>query len=154
MGKSPRRGKGGDGTGGFTILEAMMAATVMLFAISTSITTMQRAFQSIDSARNLTVAAQILQMEKEKMRMCNWATVTAYPASPTLLTLDPSFTSNPKIGTRFTVERSASIVAGSPNLLQLTYTISWRNYDGRLLARSNSTYYSRYGIYDYLYNTT
>ena len=58
---------GGAGRG-FTIVEVMMAAIVMAFAITTSITTMQRAFLAIDAARGVTYAGQIMQSELEKMR--------------------------------------------------------------------------------------
>ena len=49
------------GRGGFTIVEVMAAAVVMALAITTSITTLQRGFLALDSARNLTMAGQILQ---------------------------------------------------------------------------------------------
>ena len=148
-GAAPRRHRR---SGGFTILEVMMAATVMAFAITTSITTMQRAFAALDTARNLTIAGQIMVCEMEKIRMLDWTTVSAYPSSATV-TIDSSFTSNSKIGNRFTLTRTTA-TAGSSNMLQITLTISWNNYDGRTLTRSYMTYYARYGIHDYLYNTS
>lgn len=39
----------------------MVASTVMALAITTAITTMQQAFLALDSARNITLAGQILQ---------------------------------------------------------------------------------------------
>jgi len=139
---------------GFTIFEAMMAAAIMSLAIATSITTMQRAFLSLDTARNLTIAGQIMANEVEKMRMADWTTVSAYAAGPTTITIDSSFTSVASIGSRMALSRSAATVGGNANLLQLTYTITWNSYDGRPISRSYSTYYSRYGIHDYLYTTT
>ncbi len=136
----------------FTILEVMMAASVLVLAIATSITTMQRGFATLDTARNLTLAGQIMVCEMEKIRMLDWATVSAYPASATV-TVDSSFTSNVKIGSRFTVTRAVA-TAGSADMLQITLTISWRNFDGRSLSRSYMTYYAHYGIHDYLYNTS
>lgn len=138
----------------FTILEVMMAACVMALAITTSITTMQRGFATLDSARNLTLAGQIMVCEMEKVRMLDWATVNGsdYLGSHAV-TVDSSFTSVPKIANRFTLTREVA-TAGSADMLQITLTISWKNYDGRTLTRSYMTYYAHYGIHDYLYNTS
>ena len=132
---------------GFTIAEVMMAAIVMAFAITTSITTMQRAFLSVDAARGITYAAQIMQTELEKMRLQNWTTVSAYPSSATTVTIDSSFTSNAYIGNRFTLTRTATTVHSG--MIKVTLTISWNAYDGHNLQRSYSTYYGQNGLYDY-----
>lgn len=131
-----------------------MSAAILALAIGTSITTLQRAFLSLDTARNLTLAGQIMANEMEKMRMSDWTTVSGYPTGPTTVTVDSSFTSNPTIATRLALSRSVSTVGGNANMLQLTYTITWNSYDRRTISRSNTTYYSRYGIYGYLYTTT
>lgn len=60
----------------------MFAAGVMALTITTSITTMQSALLALDSARNITIAGQIIQGELERMRRKNWAeVVAAYPAT-------------------------------------------------------------------------
>lgn len=139
---------------GFTILEVMLATTIMAFAISTSILTLQSAFLSVDTARNITLARQIMMTEMEKMRLGDWATVSGYPVAATTVLVDPNFTDNPRIGNRFTLTRTVSLVGGDANLLQLTYTASWKGYNRHAHSRSYTTYYARYGIRDYLYNTT
>jgi hypothetical protein len=142
---------------GFTIAEVMVAAIVMAFAITTSITTMQRAFLAIDTARNLTLAGQIMVSEMERTRMLNWTDVSAFALSPTetTLTLDTVFTNNPQIGSRFTLKRVVTLPdASNTNIRQITLTITWSGYDGRTHSRSYTTHYARFGIHDYLYNTT
>ncbi len=142
---------------GFTIAEVMMAAAVMALAISTSITTMQRAFLALDTSRNLTLAGQIMVSEMEGIRMLSWTEVEAYELSPTVttLTLDAAFTSNPQIGNRFAMTRTVTLPdEANPNIRQITLTVTWRGYDGRELSRSYTTQYARYGIHDYLYNTS
>ncbi len=129
----------------------MMAAMVMAFAITTSITTMQRGFLALDTARNITIAGQIMQSEFEKMRLVPWATVDAYAASTDPLEVDASFTSNSFIGTRFAMARTVTAVRA--NMKQITLTVTWRNYDGRLISRSYSSYYGQNGLYDYFYNS-
>lgn len=138
---------------GFTIVEVMMAAIVMAFAITTSIVTLQRGFLSIDTARNLVIAGQIMQSEIEKMRVSPWSstvTVTGivdYTNTFPALNIDPVFTANTFIGDRFTLTRTME--NPKPDLRQITLTITWRNYDGRTLSRSYTTYYARYGLYDF-----
>ena len=134
----------------FTIVEVMVAACVMAFAITTAITVMQRAFLSLDTARNLTVASQIMVAELEKVRMQSWTTVSAYPSSSSL-SIDSRFENIPNVSSRFSLSRA--VVSPATNLLQITFTVTWRNFDGRQLTRSYSTYYARYGIHDFLYNS-
>jgi type II secretory pathway pseudopilin PulG len=135
---------------GFTILEVGMAAAVLAMALATSITVLQRAYLMMDTARNLTLAGQIMVTEIEKLRMQDYSALPAAGASDTV-TIDSTFTSNPKIADRFTVMRTASEPV--TDIRQITYSISWKSYDGRLISRSYTTYYARYGIHDYLYNT-
>ncbi|MBI3887265.1 MAG: type II secretion system protein [Opitutae bacterium] len=141
---------------GFTIVEVMMAAIVMAFAITTAITTMQRAFLALDTARNLTQANQIMQSEIERLRLKDWTTVNAYSATATAVTIDSSYTNNAFIGSRFTLTRVATDVAGHPlsGMKQVTFTISWNSYDRRTLSRSLTVYYGQNGLYDYFYNQT
>lgn len=136
---------------GFTILEVMLAAIVMAFAITTSITTMQRGFLTLDTARNTTIAGQIMQSEFEKMRLAPWATIDAYASSTNPLSVDSSFTSNAYIGTRFSMARTVTLIR--TGMKQITLTVTWRNYDGRSISRSYSSYYGQNGLYDYFYNS-
>lgn len=137
---------------GFTIVEVMMAAIVMAFAITTSITTMQRGFLAVDTARSITIAGQIMQSEFEKMRLVPWTTVDAYAINEdTPVTVDVSFTSNAFIGTRFTMTRRVTVVR--TGMKQITLTSTWRSIDGRDISRSYSSYYGQNGLYDYFYNS-
>jgi Tfp pilus assembly protein PilV len=137
----------------FTIVEVMMGAIVMAFAITTSITTLQRGFLSVDTARNLVIAGQIMQSEIEKMRVSPWsstATVTGvadYTDSSPAIQIDPVFTANAYIANRFRLTRS--LADPKADLRQITLTISWTNLDGRPMSRTYTTYYARYGLYDF-----
>ena len=136
----------------FTIAEVMMAAAIMALAISTSITVMQRAFASLDTARNLTTAGQIMQGEIEKMRLKDWTTVSAYPAGPTSLTIEQVFTDMSTIGSRFTMSRT--VTTPQTDMREITLTVTWKAYDGRTISRKMKTYYCRYGLYDFYFNNT
>ena len=136
---------------GFTIVEVMGATAVMALAIATSVTTMQRGFTAIDTARSLTIASQILQAEVELMRMSNWETVNAYPEQKTVLTVDPALTAIASIGNRFALSRTAT--NPEAELKEVVFLVEWRTIDGRPLRRTFTTVYGRLGLYDYFYNS-
>ncbi|MBI5766294.1 MAG: hypothetical protein HZA93_00750 [Verrucomicrobia bacterium] len=129
----------------------MMATAILSLAIATSVTTLQRGYANLDSARNMVLAGQIMQTEIEKLRMSDWTTVNAYADdTDTAVTVDSVFTSNAAIGNRFTVTRRCT--APQTGMKQVTFTIAWRNFDRRQLTRSYSTYYCQNGLYDFFFN--
>src|SRR3954471_24728441 len=81
---------------GFTIVEVTMAAFVLALGITTSITTMQYGMRMVDTARNMTLAGQIMQREMETLRLQNWTQIAALPASAVV---DPSATITSGSGT-------------------------------------------------------
>lgn len=137
-------------TRAFTLVEVAMAVIVLALALTTSLTAMQRAFLQFDTARNLEIAANILQCEMEKQRLLSWTAVNNAGYVPVI---DASFARNPAIGGRFTLSRTVTTLSGrSSQMAQITLTVRWRGYDGRSLSRSYTTYYTQGGLYEYLYS--
>ena len=62
---------------GFTLVEVVLAVFVLALAMVTSLAALQRAFLNLDTARNLEIAANILQCEMEKQRVFDWAQLTS-----------------------------------------------------------------------------
>jgi Tfp pilus assembly protein PilV len=138
------------GTRGLTLVEVTMAVFVLALALTTSLAAMQRAFLQLDTARNLEIAANMLQCEMEKERLFTWAQVSNAAYVPTI---DSTFARNPAIGGRFTLSRAiAPLTAHSGQVLQITLTVTWRGYNGRSLSRSYTTYYTQGGLYAHLYS--
>jgi Tfp pilus assembly protein PilV len=140
------------GRRGVTIIEVAMATMIMALVLSTSITTLQRAFISLGNARDLNMASQMLQSEMEKMRLADWGTISAFPSSATQIALDPAFTSNPFIGNRFTLSRTVTDPKTDTRVISLR--VRWIGADRRTLSRNLSMRYSRDGLYDYFYSQT
>jgi hypothetical protein len=130
----------------------MMATGVLTIAIVSSILVLQKSFVAIDTARGLTLAGQIMQGELEKMRIKDWSVVSAYPAGPTVVDIDPTFTSNPFVGNRFTLTRTVTLLRAG--MLQITVRVSWKTLDDQTHTASYTTQYGQNGLYDYFYNTT
>lgn len=128
-----------------------MAVLVLALALTTSITAMQSAFLQFDTARNLEIAANILQCEMEKERLFTWTQASDATYVPVI---DSSFARNTSISGRFTLSRTLATVPGrSGQMVQITLTVRWRSYDGRNLSRSYTTYYTQGGLHAYLYGT-
>lgn len=137
---------------GVTIVEVAMAAMIMALVLSTAVTTLQRAFISLQNARDLNIASQMLQSEMEKMRLADWTTVNGFPTSATPVALDPAFTSNPFVGSRFTLSRTVSDPKTDTRII--TLQVVWLGADNRPLTRHLAMRYSRNGLYDYFYSQT
>jgi Tfp pilus assembly protein PilV len=142
---------------GFTIFEVMMAATILVLVIATSLTVLQTGMRAVDTARNMTLAGQISQSALEVMRLQNWTQITALPASTDITisdvissgsstTLDSTLTS---VANRFTCTRT--ITAPKTNMRLITVTVSWHGNDGRPHSISSQARYSKDGLNDYIY---
>lgn len=137
---------------GFTILEVVIAAAIMVLAITSSLTVLQRAFLALDSARKVTLAGQMMQSAIEKMRLESWTTISGYATSEDITsTVTSSFASSNAITGTFTITRDISDV--HTDMKQITLTTTWKSFDGRTSSRSYVTYYGRNGLYDYYYNS-
>jgi hypothetical protein len=133
----------------FTLVEVAVTAGVLALAITTSITTMQRAFSNLDTARNISTASTILQSEIENERLFTWAKLIDATYQPTLGT---EYLRNPAVAGRFSISRTSTFVPNrSSQEIQVTVTVRWRNYDGRSLARSFTTYFTQGGLNDFFY---
>lgn len=144
-----RRGAGRASPRGFTLVEVAVTVFVLALAITTALTTMQRAFANLDTARNLSTASTILQTEVENERLFTWAKVTDTAYQPSLGT---AYMRNPSVAGRFTISRTVVPVPSRSNqMVQVTLTVRWRNYDGRSLSRSFTTYFTQGGLNDFFY---
>lgn len=132
---------------GFTIVEVMVASTVLIFGIVTAITTSQRGLQALDTARNLTAATQLMQSEMERIRLLNWTQLQALQQSG-----ETSVSADSASGTaRFTCTRAITDV--KTDMKEITVTATWRGYDGLPHTAKLITRYGKSGLNDYFYTT-
>lgn len=132
---------------GFTLVEVMVASTVLVFGIVTAVTTSQRGLQALDTARNLTAASQIMQSEMERIRLLSWTQLQALQQSGnTAVTLGAGADTG-----RFACTRE--ITDSKTDMKQITLTANWRGYDGREHTARLITRYGKSGLNDYFYTT-
>ena len=131
----------------FTLVEVMVAATVLVFGILTALSVLQRGNQAFDTARNLSLASQLMQGEMERLRLMSWAQLDALQQSgETKVALDPGAGA---AGERFQCTRSITDV--KTNMKEITLTATWNGYDGRPHTAKLITRYGRTGLNDYFY---
>jgi prepilin-type N-terminal cleavage/methylation domain-containing protein len=128
---------------GFTIVEVMVASTVLLFGVVSAVTTSQRGLQALDTARNLSAASQLMQSEMERVRLMSWAQLQALQQSGnTAVAVDSA-------AQRFTCSREITDL--KTDMKQITLVATWNGYDGRPHTARLITRYGRSGLNDYFY---
>src|SRR4051812_36646236 len=132
---------------GFTIVEVMVASTVLIFGIVTAITTSQRGLQALDTARNLTAASQVMQSEMERIRLLNWSQLESLQQSGATEVTADAATGLARVNC------TRAIVDVKNEMKQITLTAVWRGYDGREHTARLITRYGKSGLNDYFYTT-
>jgi Tfp pilus assembly protein PilV len=143
---------------GFTIAEVMMAGLVLALGIASSIIVLQQGMRSVDTARNTTIAGQVLQSMMEDLRLQTWAQVSALQAASNNGTSGNAAIDSSFIGTdataaallaRFTITRRVGDVTGQTGMKTITLTAQWIGIDGRTHSVNYTSYYAQHGLYDY-----
>lgn len=143
---------------GFTVVEVVMATFILVLGILSSIVVLQSSLRALDTARNTTLASQIMQSEMERIRLLSWSGVAALPASASI-NFDQIFPvgtiaqkARERIARIFTITRTSTDVTGKEGeMKQITVTVTWRGIDGASHTRTTSTQYAKDGLYDYYY---
>jgi Tfp pilus assembly protein PilV len=120
-----------------TLVEVMVASVVLVLAIIGSLAALQKGFELQDTARNTTMADQILQSDLEDLRLCSWNTL---PASGNL-------TLPAEVASKFTATRTVTTVR--TDVKKVTVTVQWTDYKGRTHNRSYETLFTHFGLNDY-----
>ncbi|MCF7687114.1 MAG: response regulator [Cephaloticoccus sp.] len=132
---------------GFSLIEVMLAAIILVLGITTAITTLQRGLLAVDSARNYSYAAQLMQSELERLRLKNWSQLQALQSSgTTAVTTDDTAGS-----ARTAITCNYSITDVKSDMKEITLISNWRGLDGRPHTARLITRYSKRGLYDYFY---
>ena len=153
---------------GFTLVEVMMAATILLVGFGAMIQAITIGSETFAHARRQTLAAEILTHEMEKLRTNDWTTISALPGGPTTIVdsanntwpTDWTYTNTDSTtssfqeaiaasGASFIVTRSATTV--DTNLREVTFTLTWTvrtsgTNAARTFTRINTSYFGKYGL--------
>jgi type II secretory pathway pseudopilin PulG len=130
----------------FTLVEVMVAASVMVLGIAASLLTLQRGFQALDTARHTTYASQVMQSELERLRLKSWSQMQTLQDSG-----DTAVPVGNLEGTSGSFRCNRVIRDLKEDMKEILLVSSWTGYDGRPHTLRYLTRYSRTGLYDYFY---
>lgn len=148
----------------FTLVEVMVAATVMVLTLTSSLIVVQHGMRALDTARYTTLAGQILQSQMEKLRLLTWTQLTNATSGPVAYT-----TFTPDLTATATAQINRFIVGGTPGkcaqsivsapspfdatMKIITLTATWNGIDGRPHSLSYITHYGKTGLSDFFYTS-
>lgn len=127
----------------YTLVEVMVASVVVLFGIVTAIAVLQRGFRSLDYARSLTSASQLMQAELEQLRLKNWAQIQELQDAG-----DATLSWPGTDASRFRCVRAIRTLKG--DMKEITLTATWRGSDGREQTARLVTRYGKNGLNDFI----
>ncbi|MDD3179090.1 MAG: prepilin-type N-terminal cleavage/methylation domain-containing protein [Opitutaceae bacterium] len=135
-------------TKGFTLIEVMFAAVLMLVGVVGMIDAVTWGSRMLDVARKQTLARQIIQSEIVNLRL---NTSNSLPSSGTTtlgsLSMAAGDSNVQALTSGFTCKRTVASVPSMPSsLVQVTFIVEWNGIDGRKYSRSGSSYLSQNGL--------
>lgn len=152
-------------TRAFTLVEVMMAATILVVGFMGMIHAITIGSEMLATARRQTLAAQIMTHELEKLRYADWSNGTdgisdlaTGGVNGTPITIDTHFNSakdangTTYMGAVFVLTRTCTYVSGTSNQIrEITFTIKWTVRPSGLAAsrtytRMMSGYYGNNGL--------
>jgi len=140
-----------------TILEVMIAATLLTFVVLGTLASVSRAMLLMNHARRLTLVSQVLQSKVEDLRLKNYAQISAYAAQsqPVDFTssitgdlLDSNFTSTMTMQATFSTTYASS--SSQVGLTSVVVTLNWTE-GVNAFSRSSRTSFCEKGLSDYIY---
>lgn len=143
---------------GFTLVEVMMGGLVLVTLFITALGALQQGFSMLDTARNTTLAAQVIQSEIEDLRLQPWAKIS----DPDIISDSGPIDLKDSIGKYLDEAEGEALAARlsatrtivdvpdrASNLKRVTITVSWSDYLGRHHTRSYETLLGHFGLSDY-----
>lgn len=132
---------------GYTLVEVMAAAAVLVLAISSALLVLQRGFQAVDTARMLTAAGELMQEQIESLRLKNWDQVEELQAAGDETVV--RYANAEATGPAFHCTRQIRDL--KDGMKEIILAAEWRGQDGRLQTARLITRYGRSGLNDYFY---
>jgi type II secretory pathway pseudopilin PulG len=137
----------------FTLIEVMMAFTILIAGLCGGLASLQSGFKSIDSARCSTLAAQIMQSQIERLRLLNWTDLSGNIGTNTAIpVIDLVPASATDIAGRFTLTQTIQPDPSRSGIVDIKLNVAWTNLGNIPQTRSFVTRYAKNGLYDYYFS--
>jgi prepilin-type N-terminal cleavage/methylation domain-containing protein len=135
---------------GFSLIEIMAAVFVLGLGIGGALLALRIGFGMVETARDQTLAAQLLQSQIETLRLKNWAELSALPREESF-EIESNF--DESVQNRFHCVRRIEEVRAGSQMKQVTLTVTWTTTNGVQRERQYYTRISRNGLNDYYYRS-
>lgn len=129
---------------GFSLVEVMFAVTILAMVFAGVFGAMAQGFVLVESARDRTNAAQILQTRMEQLKVMGYARISNLPD-------DGEFSIADLFPDKW-VERYSTrqeVVDIKSGLKEVRLTVAWTDSQGTLRSRSFRAYFAENGLTDY-----
>ncbi len=135
-------------TEGFTMIEVLIAMTVLLVVFAGGFGALHQGNKLIETARDETRASQVLQSEIEDLRTLDWATLATLSSEATYA---PKSEFTDAYSSRYSVKRK--IATRSATEKRVTMQVTWTDNRGTDHTREYITLIAKNGLYDYYYRS-
>lgn len=160
--------------GGFSIVEVLMAAAILMVGFVGLIQALTIGSESLDVARKQQVAAQIVTAEIERLRSGDWSSITSLPASGTL-SINASGAASGDVTSFALTNRTAATdddntelcgvakgltcsftraflrpvgaTATTATYVKVAYTVTWTTNTGRVQHHEMEAYFAKSGLH-------
>ncbi|WPJ94516.1 prepilin-type N-terminal cleavage/methylation domain-containing protein [Coraliomargarita algicola] len=129
---------------GFTLVEVVVALSIMAIALSSSALCLRMGMIQYDSARSASYATQILQDEAESLRLENWTFVESLPTQA-------SFAQSLSQDSKFSFYRQVAQAGPDDEIVNVWLIANWTGLKGEMHEIKLLMKYAKNGTYDYLY---
>jgi Tfp pilus assembly protein PilV len=137
----------------FTLMEAIVAVAIVGIMLLALYAGLAMCLVSVHVSREDLRATQIMMEKMEVIRLCNWDQVNSNGFVPTSFTApySPSTTGGPTYTGTIGITTPATGLVYNDKLRLVTVTVNWQSRN-QPHTRTLSTYVSKYGMQNYLFN--
>lgn len=148
---------------GFSLLEVLIAVTVMAIIYAGLFVGVTTTFNLLQTTRENLRATQIMVSRLERLRLCAWSDDQLFNTNVVPVKFTDSFyplglNSSTNSGTVYvgtmTIAKAPNLNPAASyrtNMALVTVTVSWTNGINNVHTRSMCTYVARYGMQNYVY---
>jgi len=133
----------------------MVAIAVVGLVLAAAFANVGSSLRTMETARDYTRVAQILQSELEDVRTMSWADLEALQAATggdwELLDISAEF--HEAFGTRYVTHRRVRNRDGLPDQKEIVIKVEWTNAHGVTVTKYTSSWFTENGMHDYFYRS-
>lgn len=140
---------------GFTLVEMMVAIGIVGLVLAAAFSNVGGSLRTMETARDYTRVAQILQSELEDVRTMSWSDLETLQAATggDWEVMDISEEFHEAFGTRYETYRRVQARDGLSDQKEIVIRVDWTNAHGLTVSKYTSCWFTENGLHDYFYRS-